>query len=280
MQLHQLSALSIAPVARDWLRSSGRPRWLHVFDNVCNLVNEHGEVLSIVSHAVGEGPFTLVVEPADLLFPDFLNIESQITLAPDRIILGNIVIKVRGAKSWSPRIDWHMLHVHKDKILNELSSSTVTYRSTSIPQPLLFSLFASISAVDIPSALIAARQLAGLGEGLTPAGDDVLLGALLAARIVHPPHIAAVLADAVAGAAAPLTTSLSAAWLRAAAKGETGIVWHRLFAALISADRTAVQDAMGRLAALGHTSGVDSLSGFLGLLTFSEDVYDIPRYVH
>jgi uncharacterized protein DUF2877 len=280
MQLHQLSALSIAPAARDWLGSSGRPRWLHVFDDVCNLVNEHSEVLSIVSQAVGEGPFTLVVEPAALLFPDFLNIESQITLAPDRIILGNIVIKVPGAKIWSPRPDWESLRLHKDNVLNQLMAFTGIRPSTSIPQPLLIALFRSMTAVDIPSALIAARQLAGLGEGLTPAGDDVLLGALLAARIVHPPHSASVLAEAVAGAAAPLTTTFSAAWLRAAAKGDIGIVWHRLLAALISADKTAVHNAMERLAALGHTSGIDALSGFLGLLTFSEDVYDIPRYVH
>ncbi len=92
------------------------------------------------------------------------------------------------------------------------------------------------------------------------------MGAVLAAWIIHPPEIARVLAEEITNTAAPLTTSLSAAWLRSAGRGEAGILWHNFFDALISADRTAVQESMEKILVIGHTSGADALAGFMGTL--------------
>jgi hypothetical protein len=55
-------------------------------------------------------------------------------------------------------------------------------------------------------------------------------------------------------AAVPRTTSLSAAFLRAAAAGEATIHWHHL----ANGDSTAVE----RILAVGHTSGRDAWKGF------------------
>ena len=75
-----------------------------------------------------------------------------------------------------------------------------------------------------------------------------------------------VLAEEIAGAAAPLTTSLSAAWLRSAGKGEAGILWHEFFDALIDSDAARIQETMDKILAVGETSGADALAGFIGLL--------------
>ena len=58
-------------------------------------------------------------------------------------------------------------------------------------------------------------MLAGLGDGLTPAGDDWLVGMMLWAWLAHaaPRRFCQVLSDA----AVPRTTTLSAAFLQAAA---------------------------------------------------------------
>ncbi len=280
MPLDRLSALSIAPAARDWLRLSRRVRWLHVFDHACNLMNERGEVLSIVSRYIGDGPFNLVIPADGLIFSNFLNVGSQITITSDRIILGDIRIDTQNVMLSSPRPDWESLHSHKDRILNQLISSPVIDYDLSIPDSLLSALFASVSTADAQSSCVAARKLAGLGAGLTPAGDDILLGAVLAARLIHPFKIATLLAEAIANTAAPLTTSLSAAWLMAAGKGDVASSWHQFFDALISEDAKAVQDSVDRILAVGHTSGADALAGFLGSLTFSPHIYDVPEYLH
>ena len=106
-----------------------------------------------------------------------------------------------------------------------------------------------------------AAQLAGLGGGLTPAGDDFLTGVMLWAWLAHPsPRSQCRL---LVKAAAPRTTTLSAAFLQAAARGECGVAWHVLLAALSEGGdaelATAVQDVLSH----GATSGADALAGFL-----------------
>jgi len=117
-----------------------------------------------------------------------------------------------------------------------------------------------------------AAALAGLGGGLTPSGDDFLVGVMLAAWLTHPTPTP--LCRALVEAAAPRTTTLSAAFLRAAARGECTAAWHTLLAALsCRPDRfrigcthppCQVYTAAARgVMAHGATSGADALAGFL-----------------
>ncbi|HVS03834.1 MAG TPA: DUF2877 domain-containing protein [Thermoanaerobaculia bacterium] len=107
---------------------------------------------------------------------------------------------------------------------------------------------------------VAARRLAGLGEGLTPAGDDYLLGAFHALwALDHPLRREA---PALAELAAARTTSHSAAWLRAAAGGSVSPPWARLLLALAAASDAAVAPSAAAVAATGHSSGRWSLRGF------------------
>jgi len=78
----------------------------------------------------------------------------------------------------------------------------------------------------------------------------------------------------VAKAMAPRTTALSAAYLRAAARGECAAPWHDFFAALTEpaapARRAALAAAVEALFAIGHTSGADGLAGFLA---YNQDIF-------
>jgi hypothetical protein len=131
--------------------------------------------------------------------------------------------------------------------------------------PISNSLISSLVNTNLASSLKAAQQLAGLGIGLTPAGDDFIMGAILAAWILHPPDVASELAKEITDTVAPLTTSLSAALLKSAGRGDAGQVWHDLFDALISADKMVIQESVDQLLSVGHTSGADALTGFLGV---------------
>jgi len=122
-------------------------------------------------------------------------------------------------------------------------------------------LRAALAAGDGCAAASAAARLAGLGEGLTPAADDYLVGALYALHALRPGPEAAALAVAVAAEAAPRTTTLSAAWLRRAAAGEVAPAWERLLEALLR--RGDQEAAIHGLIATGHTSGRAALEGFI-----------------
>jgi len=256
-----INALSLASNANDWLANSRRPRILHVFDNACNLINERKEVLSIVTPQIGDGPLNLVIEEEVFVFWN-LSIESQISIFPNQLILADWSINTTDAKLWNSRPDWEKLHARRDEIFDQLMSCSPPNCRPSIPDSLVFNLSKAIANSDISTARIATSQLAGLGQGLTPSGDDFILGAILAAWIIHPGNIAKILAKDLAVTAAPLTTSLSAAWLRSAGSGEAGSLWHDFFEALISENIITIQAAQEKLHHVGHTSGDDALAGF------------------
>ena len=252
-----IKALSLAPDVNDWLTKSQHPRILHVFDPACNLINERGDVLSIVTQQIGNGPFNLVIED-DIFFSEHLHVQSSISIRGTQLQLGDLTIDTADAHLWSPLPNWETLHAQRDDILTRLRSFPIP--DFQFPN----SLPSSLSSADLASSIAAARQLAGLGIGLTPAGDDFILGAILATWIVHPFDVAKVFAEEIANTAAPLTTSLSAAWLKSAGKGEAGILWHEFFDALIAGDAVGIQSQIDKLLSLGETSGADALSGFLG----------------
>jgi len=102
-----------------------------------------------------------------------------------------------------------------------------------------------------------AAALVGLGPGLTPSGDDFLVGALAALDALGQTNIRAVLGRAVV-AAADRTSPLSASLLRAAAAGHVSENLHTMVAALVTGDAGA---AMATAARIGHTSGFDALAG-------------------
>ena len=107
------------------------------------------------------------------------------------------------------------------------------------------------------------RGLIGRGAGTTPAGDDLVVGALAwtwATRGGAAPIIEALRRLALEFPA--LTTTAGGTYLRAAARGEFGshlVAWAR---ALPRASPERVIALARRVAAHGATSGMDTLAGF------------------
>ncbi|MEP6895759.1 MAG: DUF2877 domain-containing protein [Chloroflexota bacterium] len=288
--MRSINALSLTTEVNTWLASSRYPRILHVFERACNLINEHRDVLSIVTSQIGNGPFNIVVED-DVLFSDRLSRESLISICSHQLHFGDLIIDAVDAKLWNPRPDWEVLHARRDYITELLltnhqkcgldmpfTKTTQGYSTTTFNPNLPItnykfsnSLVSSIATADLSSSLTAVKKLAGLGIGLTPSGDDFIMGAILAAWIIHPPDVVTVLAEEITNIAAPLTTSLSAAWLRSAGRGEAGILWHEFFKAVLATEN--IELPITKLLSVGETSGADALAGFFSVIsTFNERI--------
>lgn len=116
------------------------------------------------------------------------------------------------------------------------------------------------------AARAAVHALVGLGPGLTPSGDDVLAGLLVALHAAGAGEAAAALAAFVAEAPEPSTTSLSRACLAAAADGHASETMAVLIQAVLAATPESFTMHLDRIDAIGHTSGWDMLAGVaLGL---------------
>jgi hypothetical protein len=123
-------------------------------------------------------------------------------------------------------------------------------------------------ASDYVAAERAAGALVGLGPGLTPAADDALGGLLAAARFLAralgvDPRTWRALGRRVRRVAHGRTTAVSEALLGCATIGAVGETAGRLLLSLGAAEPAPLQQALGDLLRLGHTSGGDTALGVL-----------------
>jgi hypothetical protein len=114
---------------------------------------------------------------------------------------------------------------------------------------------------DTPAIAPAPVQgLIGLGPGLTPSGDDFLVGALALLDALAERNIHAALTAAIADAPPASTSPLSRCLLRAAAAGHTGEHLHCAVASVISGKPAS---AIAAVRNIGHSSGWDMLAGIV-----------------
>jgi hypothetical protein len=299
----ELRALSIS--RRVWMLLQGgmfRARVLAVFERACDLLTADGHLLALVLPHIGDGPLSIVVEGAP---GDFALVEpgTRASLARDCLQVGCLSISLTDTSLWEPRPGWRSLRARHETVKQQLPHLRTTALRHA-PEGSLLALLPSLplsapagprpgsrnwesrlSTAFLASAQTGAEavrrgwngsaaglqsgaaQLAGLGGGLTPAGDDFLTGLMLWAWLAHPTpqRLCYVLAEA----AIPRTTVLSAALLKAATAGECNTAWHRLLRALASGDRAQIPAAVENILSHGHTSGADALAGFLWLPSVS-----------
>jgi hypothetical protein len=140
-------------------------------------------------------------------------------------------------------------------------------------RPAVSDLLAGIAASETDRIAAAARRLAGLGHGLTPSGDDFLIGVCGALALVvaalplragcQQARTCADQAIAVAVAAAGRTTLLSSIWLDHAARGEFSAEVGDMLVSLADTNATGLDEAATRLLAVGNLSGLDTAVGVL-----------------
>ena len=125
-------------------------------------------------------------------------------------------------------------------------------------------LEAALLSDDPGAAGAAARPLLGFGTGLTPSGDD-LVGAALFARRMRAPREErwAALARSLASEVATRSHFVSAALFGDLARGRSFAPLHAASHALAALDDRRALGAARELAAIGHSSGWDMLTGFL-----------------
>ena len=119
-----------------------------------------------------------------------------------------------------------------------------------------------------------ARDLIGLGPGLTPSGDDYLGGLMVGLQAAGRPREAAALWQWLDTRAPARTSAISRAHLAAAAGGEVHEALHACVAALFAAKappRAARWSSLlARLDAVGHCSGRDGLAGVAAVARFAQ----------
>jgi len=297
-----LRAVSISQPVMDTLEKEGfAGSVLSVFTGACNLVSDQDEVIALVGQRVGNGPLNIVLEEDSFLARGLevglpvkgdgrgIRVGEALNNEPYRISLAE-------AEVWEPRlegegltVDWPglkaslaLLHDHliaqapAESLACLLAAGAAGERSVEsayrrAARGAIEGLLAALQVGDCQGIIVGAAALAGLGPGLTPAGDDFLLGLMAGLRTWHQFLARKGLSveeacQAIYGAAAGRTNLLSTALLRSAREGMFGEAWHELLAALRQGKAAEVRRAADRILGFGETSGADALNGFLAVL--------------
>ncbi len=266
------SASLISRSLLPWLATYPTLQMIGIHHQALNLLDESGQIITITSQPSYMGPFHLLV-------PEFDFTQVKIDQTADwyngQLRIGTQMIDVFHANRWDALVQWSEIshdHLSVSMIIQHQRRGFLQNDSSShaVVQKLLVSacdsLNNAITGLSVSELKTAVHQLAGLGPGLTPAGDDVLLGVMagLWMKIASLSNVEQFYRQAIAliaAEAAPRTTHLSAMWLLAAAHGEFGAPWHDLADALAADNSAQLEATIQQIASIGASSGLDALLG-------------------
>lgn len=280
------SAESICTWLHEQIQAPSQPwRVLSLHTHACNLENCAGAIAALVSPHYGNGPFHIVA-PVALLAT--LTRGERVSLGDGLIRLSSGILDARSAVCWSPRLpqttstplDSDLLRYLTLWLHDQQASALIPYPGQKMTvlqrraTEALGALQAGWQTRDLGLLADGARHLAGLGPGLTPAGDDLLVGWLAGIHLFGERcglgTAVRRVARAVVTAATRHTTRLSAAWLRHAGSGEFAEPWHQLAIGLNTGDADDLAQAVHRILGTGATSGQDAMVGFLSAVRLFE----------
>ena len=284
-------AQTVSQTIREWLHQGPlEAQVLATFEHACDLITPSGEVIALVAPSVGNGPFNVVLESPTPLLAD-LEPAASAELTENTITIGTFEVDLRTATVWDPKPDWSLLRTHQDGALARLPALRDLCVDLGPPGSLapLLSSRDSIGTGDNPAVGVLCEtlgalapgweqrsrslrelghRLTGLGVGLTPSGDDFLVGMMHWAwlGLPEPARFCQIVTESC-----NRTTSLSSALLRAATRGECNAAWHSLLVAMCAGDDSGIDRAAQAVLSFGATSGADGLTGFIwaGLAGFS-----------
>jgi len=263
MRAFKSHAVSISRAVADKVRAPGfHARVLHAFPRAVNLVTEDGTVVTLADPTVGDGPLNVVAPASFDRVP-----ANAIAWGDGRgLHVNGLAVALDRAAVWEPRWDWERRRGAESGERRAESEQWPAWPAglygvmAQAASAAIANLRAALQADDRRKLTAAAAALAGLGPGLTPAGDDFLAGVMWGLRFQPRDQDVDALCAAIVADAAPRTTPLSAALLRAAGAGLASAPWHALFDALDRGEDAT--EAIQAVLARGATSGADAWAGF------------------
>jgi hypothetical protein len=256
-----------------------------VFDNACNIAIDDGRLLALLAPRTANVPHGVRIDlPRGVAFTGRLVAGQRVGCRTDRLRFAGteLTIDLASAKPWrselgAPGIDLARLEVaaawwtawqawRRFRGTGREPTALVPLRRAVERRALV--LAAATRRLRCGSAALAMARMVGCGPGLTPSGDDLIVGFLAGlwrARGADPERLRFVASLGLAvSAAAQATSEVSRAYLIHAARGRfsepIAILTRQLGD---GANAEQVEGATAAALQVGHLSGSD---GVLGLL--------------
>ncbi len=293
--VHLLNGQLVSQNVLNWMDSTTNPRILNIFPQAINLINEARGVISILSNKHRPNPFSIILELNDLNFRNLMVEDANVLIENSIIKIGQIIIETEFSETWQPKIFRKSHTEFKQNFLNIFERKHLEKLINLSPYDSLLSIFDSIIAnysshptqiqedftsfqkfilkpankftegiahFDLKLIEEGASGLVGLGQGLTPSGDDFIVGGLFANWVLNTSVSTTSKIDSLFRNIVKSTTSLSAEWIKSACRGEFEVIWHDLAKAIRNENVDKFQFILEQILETGHSSGADALAGF------------------
>lgn len=215
-----------------------------------------GGLAALVGPDAHPGPLHLVLDS------DVPRVEdgAPVTVAGDGLLLAGLRVDLRGTAAWDGALPPPPLVLERTASVLEAVTEAASGSALHVMGQQASRGVACLGNGDLEQA---AALLAGLGPGLTPAGDDALAGAVFAVRAACGPSVEARLEQVVTGLP---TGAISLAFLTWAGRGQALAPVHDILAAAVRNDSRRAALAARTLAGVGASSGADFALGLCSAL--------------
>lgn len=239
-----------------------------VFRKAINIIYDDGNMISLLVKGMDNCPFSIFVDIDDFNVWKVLAGED-VWFHKDRIFIGSYILDIskveqyslkRGRYTKNSKVLERNLQTLKNSIdinkdennFNRMAFQMVLDRTTLLKTACM--------KEDKEEIIRASRSLLGLGQGLTPSGDDVLMGVFLVLGLNNSPtkRLEIILTKILEGQEGE-TTDVSYHGLLRASMGFYRYVLVEMVEELFNNDE--IEANIRKILAIGHTSGRDLLYG-------------------
>lgn len=296
-----VKAISIGHTALNILKEGAVGEVHSIFERAFNVLI-WGELVGIARGDVPKGPFNIIIDiGSSTSMQSLVRKGMSVSVAGGSLVIGGeLTISLKGAGIWGPRrgvtkaLDVKLVRRNLS-LARELAGgrkgglgqlvphveSTVSGAPFDDPQlnqvsraalPHITALVSAVRSRDLGLVKQSAKNLVGLGPGLSPSADDMLAGFMAGLRWTinsFRGDVARVdeVNRTIVAHAVKDTTLLSQQLLKHAARGEVNEAVGSLLEAILAGESGDVKVAIEKVLAMGESSGVDTSVGIsLGLL--------------
>lgn len=295
--MERIRATSLDGQLQKMLQQAGaKPGVIHsVFERTVNILWDD-DLFTVAVCTVDDAPATMVIERDSLRG---LNVRSgeRAWVAEGNLQLGNWWIDWQGAPGWDRRVPAYLPGssrlrenlplalqlVQKSGKANWLQESGAKLSGfeealQTMLQERTESLFRQLRRKAPSAFLKEAEGLLGLGNGLTPSGDDVLTGMLAALMMPDAPiSLAGERSKGLMELAQERTNLISYTTLCHAAEGRVRDSFLHLLDALLFSSEAAVRRRLETVLAIGSSSGSEIAWGLLRTLECFLELEELPN---
>lgn len=243
-----------------------------VFNRTINLMTESGSMISLMTKTMDEAPISIILDIEDFKRCGVFTGED-VYFDEGKVIVGSKVIDISAARNYELKRgtfkDNYSLIEKNLEILRHLMDFKGPKEKYSF-DTMAFQMVVHRTALfkkacleeNIKEVIAIGRSLVGLGQGLTPSGDDVLMGLFLVLGLENSPmnHFDLILARIIEERMEE-TTDISYQGLLRASKGFYRSILVEAAEALTTLED--IEDILMDVLSIGHSSGRDLLYGIL-----------------